>query len=53
LNNVGDVTTTIIDDDNIIKNPRTVGVDINNVTLEDIDYDDEGNPTSVFGGIMA
>jgi hypothetical protein len=49
LNNVGDVTTTIIDDDNIIKNPRTVGVDINNVTLKDIDYDDEGNPTSVFG----
>jgi hypothetical protein len=53
LNNVGDVTTTIIDDNNIIKNPRTVGVDINNVTLEDINYDDERKPDKCFWGIMA
>lgn len=31
------------------KNGRTIGVDIDNVTLKDIEYDHEGNPISVFG----
>jgi hypothetical protein len=30
------------------KNGRTIGVDINNVTLNDVNYDHKGNPISVF-----